>query len=121
MLIRMHSTSVRIDASTHDESKRLAAEFDTTVWEHGDARGPGAPSGSHRALPAVSLTSTIRGFHSEIVIEPDATNGLRVASAAQCQHLRAVSPRRIVATRGNVGPVLLARIRETVGVILDIG
>ena len=31
MLIRMHSTSVRIDVSTHDELKRLAAEFNTTV------------------------------------------------------------------------------------------
>lgn len=31
MLIRMHSTSVRIDADTHDELKRLAAELDTTV------------------------------------------------------------------------------------------
>jgi hypothetical protein len=31
MLICMHSTSVRIDIATHDELKRLAAEFDTTV------------------------------------------------------------------------------------------
>jgi hypothetical protein len=31
MLICMHSTSVRIDASTHEDLKRLAAEFDTTV------------------------------------------------------------------------------------------
>lgn len=31
MLMCMHSTSVRIDTSTHDELKRLAAEFDTTV------------------------------------------------------------------------------------------
>ena len=31
MLICMHSTSVRIDASTHADLKRLAAEFDTTV------------------------------------------------------------------------------------------
>lgn len=31
MLICMHSTSVRIDVATHDELKRLAAEFDTTV------------------------------------------------------------------------------------------
>jgi hypothetical protein len=31
MLICMRSTSVRIDVSTHDELKRLAAEFDTTV------------------------------------------------------------------------------------------
>ena len=31
MLICMQSTSVRIDVNTHDELKRLAAEFDTTV------------------------------------------------------------------------------------------
>ncbi len=31
MLICMHSTSVRIDATTHDELKRLATEMDTTV------------------------------------------------------------------------------------------
>ena len=31
MLIRMQSTSVRIDATTHDELKRLATELDTTV------------------------------------------------------------------------------------------
>ena len=27
----MHSTSVRIDSSTHDDLKRLAAEMNTTV------------------------------------------------------------------------------------------
>jgi len=31
MLICMHSTSVRIDVSTHEELKRLAAELNTTV------------------------------------------------------------------------------------------
>ena len=31
MLICMHSTSVRIDASTHQELKRLADELHTTV------------------------------------------------------------------------------------------
>jgi predicted transcriptional regulator len=31
MLICMHSTSVRIDSSTHEELKRLAAELHTTV------------------------------------------------------------------------------------------
>ena len=69
----------------------------------------------------VPLTSTIRTFHSEIVIEPDETIGLSGTSAAQCQHLRAVSPRRIVVTRGNVGPLNLSQIRETLAVILDIG
>ncbi len=31
MLICMHSTSVRIDSSTHHELKRLATEMNTTV------------------------------------------------------------------------------------------
>ena len=68
----------------------------------------------------VPLTSTIRGFHSEVVIEPDPANGLDGASAAQCQHLRAVSPARMTTSRGNVGPAVLAQIRETIAVLLDL-
>jgi len=68
----------------------------------------------------VPLTTTLRGFHSELVIEPDGGNGLSEASAAQCQQLRAVSPHRIVATRGNVGAITLLQIRETIAVILDL-
>ena len=71
-------------------------------------------------LQVVPLTSTIRKFHSEIVIDPDSTNGLTVPSAAQCQHLRAVSRQRIAGTCGNVGPLNLAQIRETIAVIIDI-
>lgn len=33
MLICMHSTSVRIDGSTHEELKRLAADLGTTVGQ----------------------------------------------------------------------------------------
>lgn len=43
-----------------------------------------------------------------------------VESAAQCQHLRAVSPRRILQTRGNIGVAALAQLRETIAVILDL-
>lgn len=68
----------------------------------------------------VPLTTSIRRFHSEIVIEPDETNGLDVVSAAQCQHLRAVSPRRILGVRGSVGATALAQLRETIAVILDV-
>jgi mRNA interferase MazF len=68
----------------------------------------------------VPLTTTIRPFHSEIVIEPDPANGLDAPSAAQCQHLRAVSLARIRSTRGNVGAATLAQIRETIAVILDL-
>lgn len=68
----------------------------------------------------VPLTSTLRDFHSEITIEPDDHNGLDGTSAAQCQHLRAVSIGRIASTRGNVGAATLAQIRETVALLLDI-
>lgn len=68
----------------------------------------------------VPLTSTIRGFDSEVTIEPDAANGLQLTSAAQCQHLRAVSTRRITSTSGNVGAMMLAQIREMIAVILDL-
>ena len=71
-------------------------------------------------IQVVPLTSTIRSFHSEVVIEPDPANGLGVASAAQCQHLRAVSPGRIVEIRGNVGAAALTQVRETIAVILDL-
>jgi len=68
----------------------------------------------------VPLTSMIRRFDSEIAIGPDRVNGLPEISAAQCQHLRAVSPGRISAIRGNVGSAVLAQIRQTIAVLLDL-
>jgi mRNA interferase MazF len=71
-------------------------------------------------IQVVPLTSTLRGYHSEVVIEPDPANGLGQPSAAQCQHVRAVSPARAVRTLGNVGPLALSQIRETIAVIIDL-
>ena len=71
-------------------------------------------------IHVVPLTTTIRRFDSEIVIDPDPANGLHEASAAQCQQLRAVSPGRIASTRGNVGPAVVAQLRETIAVLLDL-
>ena len=68
----------------------------------------------------VPLTTTLRGFHSEVVIHPDADNGLDTPSAAQCQHLRAVSPGRLSGVRGNVGTMALAQIREVIALVLDL-
>jgi mRNA interferase MazF len=75
-----------------------------------------APSVVH----VVPLTSTMRPFHSEVVVEPDGANGLAAPSAARCQHIRAVSPTRIAGARGNVGSTVLGQIRETIAVILDL-
>jgi mRNA interferase MazF len=77
-------------------------------------------SASPTVVHIVPLTSTLRSFHSEVPIAPDAHNGLEVASAAQCQHLRSISTKRITAVRGNVGLTALAQIRETVALLLDI-
>lgn len=71
-------------------------------------------------IQVVPLTSTIRRFGSEVTVEPDDRNGLDAPSAAQCQHLRAVSPRRVRSSRGNVGPAVLTQLRETLATILDL-
>lgn len=71
-------------------------------------------------IQIVPLASTLRGFESEIPLQPDPGNGLDRASAAQCQHLRAVASSRITGTRGNVGPAALAQIRDVIGSLLDI-
>ncbi len=71
-------------------------------------------------VQVVPLTSTLRGFGSEVRVEPDAANGLDRPSAAQCQHLRAVSAGRVERVRGNVGALALSQVREVIGVILDL-
>ena len=71
-------------------------------------------------LHIVPLTSTWRGFASEIDIEADQHNGLAHASSAQCQHVRAVAASRLGLPYGNVGTVTLAQIREVLGLILDV-
>ncbi len=75
---------------------------------------------SPSVIHVVPLTSTVRRFHSEIVLAPDELNGLEVESAAQCQHVRSVSPRRVLRVRGNIGTEALAQICETIAVLLDI-
>jgi mRNA interferase MazF len=68
----------------------------------------------------VPLTSTVRGHRAEIVLDPDTSNGLSERSAAQCQHVRAVSVARLDAVSGNVGPRALAQLREVLADLLDL-
>jgi mRNA interferase MazF len=70
-------------------------------------------------VQVVPVTSTLRGFRSEVTLGPGAS-GLDRPSAAQCQHVRAVSTGRIATVIGNVGPVDLLRIRETLALLLDL-
>ena len=73
-----------------------------------------------RVVQVVPLTTTLRGYESEVTIEPDSSNGLAATSAAQCQHIRAVATIRIDETVGNVGPLALSQIRDTLAVLLDL-
>lgn len=71
-------------------------------------------------VQVVPVTTVIRGFQSEVELEVGGRSGLDHASAAQCQHVRAVSVSRIEQVRGNIGAVALSQIRETIGLLLDI-
>jgi mRNA interferase MazF len=71
-------------------------------------------------IHVVPLTSTMRGFASEVEIDADVANGLTRRSSAQCQHIRAVAASRADAVRGNVGRGALAQLRELLGLLLDI-
>jgi len=71
-------------------------------------------------VQVVPLTSTLRGFASEVEIDADDANGLERSSSAQCQHIRAVAAGRIERTRGNVGPAVLEQVRELLGLLLDV-
>jgi mRNA interferase MazF len=175
MLISMRSTSVRIDAATHDSSSALPPSSrrlwatpsrwpfgrfgrissalssqrssvttrslgslptsgDVVDLDLGQPRGrdagfrhPAVVVTAQRILDTdpfvvhvVPLTSNLRRFHSEVTMEPDVTNGLDTRSAAQCQHIRAISPRQILEVRGNIGAAMLAQLRETIAGILDL-
>jgi mRNA interferase MazF len=71
-------------------------------------------------IHVVPLTSRLRGFGSEVVVPPDEDNGLDHPSSAQCQHVRSVAVHRLGGRSGSVGPVVLAQIRETIGLLLDV-
>jgi mRNA interferase MazF len=71
-------------------------------------------------VQVVPLTTTVRRSRVEIAVEPDDANGLDQLSAAQCQHIRAISTGRIRRVRGNVGPLVLAQVRDVIALILDL-
>jgi len=68
----------------------------------------------------VPLTRTIRSSSTEVVIDPDRGNRLPERSSAQCQHLCSVATTRIQNRSGNVGPVVLGEVRETLALLLDL-
>lgn len=77
-------------------------------------------AGQPTVIQVVPLTRTIRRYASEVTVAAEKANGLVEDSAAQCQHVRGVATARVRGTVGNVGPVVLAQVRETLAVLLDL-
>lgn len=77
--------------------------------------------GGPNVVQVVPLTRAVRQSGTEVVIEPDEGNRLEERSAAQCQHIRSVATSRIDERTGNVGPVVLSELRETLSLLLDTG
>ena len=75
---------------------------------------------SPSVVHVVPLTTTLRGFSTEVVIEPHERSGLDQRSVGQCQHVRSVSQERLSEPAGNVGPASLAQLREMLAVIFDL-
>lgn len=105
----------------------VAVDLGVPIGREAGYRHPAVVVTAQRLLDAspsvvqvVPLTSTVRGFASEVAIEADRTNGLDHTSSAQCQHIRSIAARRLEDRRGNVGTAALAQIREVLGLILDL-
>lgn len=76
--------------------------------------------GGPNVVQVVPLTRTLRPSAAEVVIDPDELNRLEATSSAQCQHVRSVATTRIHARTGNIGPVLLGEVRETLALLMDL-
>jgi mRNA interferase MazF len=77
-------------------------------------------TGGPNVVQVVPLTTTIRASGVEVIIHPDQHNALPARSAAQCQHIRSAATGRISERLGNVGPLVLRQIRETIAALIDI-
>ena len=75
---------------------------------------------SPSVVQVIPLTSALRSYSTEVEVEANGGSGLSVLSAAQCQHVRSVSPARLGDPIGNVGPLVLAQLREMLSVIFDL-
>ncbi len=78
----------------------VGVDFGATVGREAGYRRPAVVVRAQRLLDAgpapavvqvVPLTSTVRGFASEVEIEAERSIGLDHTSSAQCQHVRAVA------------------------------
>lgn len=72
-----------------------------------------------QVIQVVPLTTTERHYETEVSV-PAAATGLPTDSVAQVHHVRSVAVSRVIATRGAIGPVALAQLRELLADLLDL-
>ena len=102
-------------AREHEAAKRRPA-----VIVSGDEANSTVESLGRGLLTVVPLTSRVdRGLDMHVLLPRQGT-GLRVASAAQVEQIRAISVSRIGATIGHVPPDLMADIDEAIRLHLDL-
>lgn len=75
---------------------------------------------SPSVVQIVPLTSTTRGYDSEVLIQADPSNGLHNDSAAQCQQVRSIAASRIGAPLGSISSVQLIQVREVLALLMDL-
>ena len=80
----------------------------------------GVLRGEPNVVQVVPLTRTLRHSSTEVLIDPDEGNRLVAPSSAQCQHVRSVATTRIHERTGNVGPVVVGEVRETLALLMDL-
>lgn len=76
--------------------------------------------GGPNVVQVVPLTRTLRPSGVEVIVDADERTGLTATSAAQCQHVRSVATHRCGRTIGSVGPLVLAQIRDVLGLLFDV-
>ena len=83
--------------------------------------GPSALFGDDRPFMMLTpMTSRHRGLSLHVEVEPTLANGLSTTSYIQCERLRSVSRRRLIARIGRVDDMVLDRVRAIVAVLLDL-
>lgn len=76
-------------------------------------------AGTPSVVHVVPLTTTLRGFASEVPIPTSGDNDLDTESCAQAHQIRTVSAVRVHGVRGNVGAVALSQVRQAIAETID--
>lgn len=64
------------------------------------------------------LTTKIKNYHGNVILQPDSSNGLSAISEILTAHIRSISKERLVKKIGRISEEQLQQIKRTVNDIL---